>query len=240
MRYLARISYDGSKFQGFQRLNNGKGVQNVLESVLSNINRRDVLVKGAGRTDAGVHALDQCIHFDLDVEIALDKLQYSMNRMLPNSISVESISIVDNSFHARHSVKTKTYVYKVFCGKKNPFLYSYVYFFPFSLDLVLMKKACGLFLGMHNFHNFVSGERENYTSIIDSFNIYKEDDFIIFEVKGKSFYRYMVRNLVGSILDVGRGKASLDDISEALQNPLLEKRFSVAPSMGLYLMKIEY
>ena len=74
MRYLARISYDGSEFQGFQRLNNGKGVQNVLESVLSNINRKSVLVKGAGRTDAGVHALDQCIHFDLNIDIALDKL----------------------------------------------------------------------------------------------------------------------------------------------------------------------
>ena len=122
MRYLAHISYDGSKFQGFQRLNNGKGVQNILENVLSKFSDSCVVVKGAGRTDAGVHALDQCIHFDLEKEISLEKLKYSINRMLPDSISINSVSIVNNCFHARHSVKRKTYLYKVYVGEKNPFL----------------------------------------------------------------------------------------------------------------------
>jgi len=110
MRYFARICYDGSKFSGFQRLNNGRGVQNELERVLSKIFNSPISVKGAGRTDAGVHALDQCIHFDLERDIPTDKLKYSMNQMLPSSISVTSLSIVDETFHARHSVKEKTYV----------------------------------------------------------------------------------------------------------------------------------
>lgn len=240
MRYLARISYDGSKFQGFQRLNNGKGVQNFLEDVLSKIANQQVEVKGAGRTDAKVHAMDQCIHFDLDMNISLDKLKYSMNRMLPDAISVNSILIVDNSFHARHSVTEKTYVYKLYVGEKNPFLASYAYAPSYSLNLELMQLASKLFLGVHDFYNFVSGEREDYRSRVDSIQIYKENDFFFFEVKGKSFYRYMVRMMVGALLDVGRGKASLEDISQAIMFPNIERRFFVAPSEGLYLTKIEY
>lgn len=240
MRYLARISYDGSKFLGFQRLPNGQGIQNILENVLSKMNHSSVEVKGAGRTDRGVHALDQCIHFDMDLKVDLSKFKHSMNQMLPESISVRSISIVDSSFHARHSVKEKTYVYKVYLGDKNPFVSSYAYSIFYDLNFSLMEQACSFFLGVHDFRNFVSGEREDYRSRIDSFQIYKKQDFLLFEVKGKSFYRYMVRSIVGAILDVGRGHISLEELSSALEHPSIEKRFFVAPSVGLYLTKIEY
>jgi len=240
MRYLVRICYDGSKFMGFQRLNNGDGVQNVLENVLTKINNSLVFVKGAGRTDRGVHALDQCIHFDLKKKIDINQLKYTMNQMLPDSISVTSVSIVDNSFHARHSVKEKTYVYKLYVGEKNPFVSGYAYSISYDVNLELMRDASNLFLGIHDFHNFVSGEREDYQSRIDSFRIYKENDFIFFEVKGKSFYRYMVRSLVGALLDVGRGKTTQDAVLRSLQQPNIEQRFFVVPAAGLYLMKIDY
>lgn len=240
MRYLARISYDGSEFLGFQRLNNGRGVQNVLENVLSKIDNDLVVVKGAGRTDALVHACDQCIHFDLHHEIPLEKLKYSMNQMLPAFISVNSISLVPSSFHARHSVVEKTYVYKVYVGTKNPFVTRYSYSVTYPLCYEKMKEGCSLFLGIHDFHNFVSSKRESYVSQITSFQVYKQEDYYIFEVKGKSFYRYMVRSLVGAILDLGRGKITCTSILDALNYPSLEKRFFVAPACGLYLMEIKY
>ena len=240
MKYLARISYDGSKFEGFQRLNNGRGVQNTLERVLSKIENKEVFVKGAGRTDAKVHALDQCIHFELKREISLEKLRYVMNRMLPDSISVSSIRIVDNSFHARHSVRQKTYLYKVYVGEKNPFFVSYAYCLQKEFSLEKMCTCSNVFLGIHDFHNFVSGERVDYTSRIDSILITREADFIIFEVTGKSFYRYMVRSLVGALLDVGCGKRSIDEVRYALDKPNENIRFTVVPAQGLYLYKIQY
>lgn len=240
MRYCAHISYDGSKFLGFQRLNNGRGIQNALEVVLSKIEGRSVLVKGAGRTDACVHAIDQCIHFDLDRNISLSKLKYSMNQMLPSSISVNSISSVDLSFHARHCVKSKTYLYKLYIGEKNPFIVSYAFSSTYPIMVNVMKECSRYFIGNHDFHNFVSGYRESYISSIESFKIFQEDDFIYFEVTGKSFYRYMVRSLVGALLEVGWGKKTCDDVLDSLKNPDKAKKFFIAPPQGLYLKKIDY
>ena len=119
MRYLAIIKYDGSKFEGFQRLNNGKGVQNEIENVLSIIAKRKVEIKGAGRTDRKVHALGQAISFDLDMDITLSKLKYVMNRLLNPYVSVLRIQNVDDTFHARYSAKEKTYVYKAYYGRRK-------------------------------------------------------------------------------------------------------------------------
>ena len=155
MRYLARISYDGSKFLGFQRLKNGKGVQNELERVLKILAKKEILVHGAGRTDAGVHALDQCIHFDLDISISVDKLKYVMNRLLKDSVVVNSIQVVSNDFHARYDVKEKTYEYFLLLKEKNAFLSNYAYIFYQDLDIEKMKEASHVFLGTHDFSNFV-------------------------------------------------------------------------------------
>ena len=161
MKYLAIIKYDGSKFEGFQRLNNGKGVQNEIENVLSIIAKRKVEIKGAGRTDRKVHALGQAISFDLDMDITLSKLKYVMNRLLNPYVSVLSIQNVDDTFHARYSAKEKTYVYKVYYGEKDPFLSDYVTYVYQKPNLPKMKKAAKLFLGTHSFNNYVSGFRDN-------------------------------------------------------------------------------
>ena len=239
MRYLARISYDGSHFEGFQRLNNGRGVQNEIEHVLSILAHHEVKIKGAGRTDRGVHALDQCIHFDLDLDISVGKLKYVLNRMLSKYIAVRELKIVSEDFHARHSVLKKTYVYKVYRGEKNPFLEDYTYSCNKNLDLDKMKECSKVFLGAHSFHNFVSGERENYDSEIFSFEIKEEKDYLIFILEAKSFYRYMVRSIVGAIMDVGCGLVSLEEVRIALLSSF-KKQFSIVPPQGLYLAKIEY
>ncbi len=240
MRYLARISYDGSNFLGFQRLNKGRSVQKELEKVLSVLNKRNVEVKGAGRTDAFVHALDQCVHFDLDYNFDEEKLKFILNGLLPKDLSVNSILKVKDDFHARFDVVEKTYLYKIYGGEKNPFYSNYAFCYSQKLNLDLMKKAAGLFLGCHDFQNFVSGVRDDYHSVINDFQIWQENDFWYFQVSGQSFYRYMVRHLVGAIVDVGRGKASIEEIKESLAKPQNKKEFLVVPAQGLYLIKIKY
>ncbi len=239
MRYLAKICYDGSKFQGFQRLNNGKGVQNELERVLSILENQKVVVKGAGRTDALVHAFHQCVHFDFTKNYSEEKLKYAMNRLLNPYVSVSSVLKVDDSFHARYSVKEKTYEYKIYVGEKNPFYASYAYFFYQPLSLEKMKECAKCFLGTHDFYNFVSGERGRTISNIHSIDIVKKQDFILVTVKGKSFYRYMVRSIVGALVDVGCGRKTSEEVKRSLDRKS-DMRFSVLPPQGLYLMNIDY
>ena len=239
MRYLANISYDGSKFLGFQRLSNGKGVQNEIERVLSILAKRKIFVQGAGRTDAGVHATCQCISFDMDDFIDLNQLKYAMNHLLSPYVFVQSLNVVKSDFHARHSAKEKTYLYKIYLGGKNPFWNDYSYICYQKLDLSKMKKCAKLFLGKHDFRNFVSGQRDDFCSEIYSVKVTKENDFIYVTITGKAFYRYMVRSLVGAMVSVGCGKNSLEDVKNSLDLKS-SKRFLVLPSNGLYLVDIKY
>jgi len=240
MRILAHICYDGSHFQGFQRLKNGMGVQNELERVLSTIASTPILVKGSGRTDEGVHALDQCVHFDFPLNIPLSKLQYIMNRMLSKYVSVTSLQYVSDDFHARFDVLEKTYVYKIFVGEKNPLEMDYSYYLYRKYDFNFMNECAQLFVGEHDFRNFVSGKRENYVSFISDVQLWQEGEYLFVEFKGKGFYRYMVRSMVGAIIDVGIGNATLLDVKDALENYEKPKNFFVAPASGLYLKKILY
>lgn len=240
MRYLARVSYDGSQFQGFQRLNNGRGVQNKIEDVLTKVFHKQIEIKGAGRTDAGVHALDQCFHFDLDVNIAPLKLQYILNKHLSKYIYIQSLDEVSSLFHARYDVKEKTYLYKIYLGERDPFIANYACHITKDLDIKLMKECSKMFIGDHNFKNFVSGERDNYDSSIHNIIVREEDKYIYIEFIGHSFYRYMVRSMVGAIIQVGVGNVSLSEVKDALQNPSVKKTFLVAPPEGLYLTSILY
>ena len=240
MHYLMSISYDGSKFYGFQRLKNYDTVQKKLEEALSLINKKEVTIKGAGRTDRGVHALDQKATFDLDIAINPKSLQKALNSLIEPYIYVTNIIEVNNDFHARFNTLQKEYIYKINLGEYNPLLVNYTYFPNYKLDIKSMKKCAKLFLGVHNFQNFVSGSRNNFECIIYNINFKIKDNILEIKFIGKSFYRYMVRNLVGAMLDVSRGKASLQDVKEALANPLISKRFTTAIPNGLYLNKIYY
>ena len=157
MRYLISISYDGSKFQGFQRLKKNASVQKVIEDALTKINKDKVVIKGAGRTDRGVHALDQKAHFDLNINITPEGLKKALNSLVKPYIYINDCKIVDENFHARFCVKEKVYVYKINLGEYNPILKDYVNQNVNNIDIKAMKKASKVFLGVHNFKNFVSG-----------------------------------------------------------------------------------
>lgn len=239
MRYLIKFSYDGTKFHGFQRQNDVKNVQGTLEKVLSDVFESDIVIKGSGRTDAGVHAEAQCAHFDVDKKITKEDINI-INRILNEDIVIKNYKLVKNDFHARHDVKYKKYIYKLNIGDFDKLKEGYYYQRKFKLDFSLMKRAMKLFVGTHDFRNFVSGPRIDYTTTIYKAKLKKKGSIVLFEFVGVGFYRYMVRHLVGAILDVGRGKAKVADVERMIDNPLVEKNLSVVPADGLYLVDVKY
>lgn len=239
MYYLIRISYDGSKFYGFQRLKNCLSVQKALEDALTLINKKEVVVKGAGRTDRGVHALDQCVSFRLDITISKDGLKKALNSLIEPYIYVKSVEEVSSDFHARFSVVKKQYLYKINLGEYNPILSDYVYQSRYSLDINKMQEVAKLYIGIHDFSNFVSGDRENNECIIFDITFEKKDNILEIRFLGKSFYRYMVRNLVGMMIEVGRGKEDISKVKDMLKAKTIKHGFT-APAAGLYLEKIYY
>ncbi len=240
MKYLISISYDGSKFYGFQRLKSYETIQKKIEEALSIINGNKVEIKGAGRTDRGVHALDQKATFSLDINIDRTHLKLALNNLLAPYIYITNVRNVKEDFHPRFNVLKKEYIYKINLGKFNPLLFNYTFEPNYKLDIKKMKKCAKIFKGVHNFKNFTSGERNNYECIIYDIKFKKVKEILEIKFIGKSFYRYMVRNLVGAMLDVSNNKASLEDIKKALEQPEIKKQFKTAIPNGLYLYKIEY
>lgn len=235
MKYMMVISYDGSKFHGFQRQKNVRNVQGYLESELSNLLNEIIVVKGAGRTDCGVHANYQVVHFETNKNIS--NIKNSLNKILID-MKIKKIKKVDDDFHARHSVKNKIYLYKIdLSNKKSDNYYLKV---KYNLDINKMKRASKLFLGTHNFKNFVAGERIDYTGTILDIKIFKYNNVLYLKFKGIGFYRYMIRNLVGALLEVGKGKIQQKVIKDMLDNYSLEKRLPTSSPNGLYLYKINY
>lgn len=240
MRYLASVSYDGSKFYGFQRLKNKKSVQGELEKVLTTINKTMVLVKGAGRTDRGVHALDQKIHFDLNIKIDIPHLLLAINSRLDSAIRVNYIEEVSSDFHARFDCIQKKYQYIINMGEYDLFIDDYVYNYNKKLNIKNMKKASKYLLGVHSFKVFTSGERENYNSIISKVDFKKHGSMLYITFTGVSFYRYMVRNLVGALLLAGEGRMPTTGIEEMLSNSKNIYNYMTVPANGLYLMEVKY
>ena len=240
MRYLATISYDGSKFYGFKRLNNKNSVQREIERVLTIINKSNIEIKGSGRTDRGVHAKGQKIHFDLDINISPERLVNAVNSLLSDYIIFIDCNIVSDDFHARFMVKEKTYRYIINMGNFDPIRHDYIYNYGYDLDVKSMKKASKYLIGKHSYKVFVSGNRDNYNSEIFDISFIKTNDYLEIVFKGKSFYRYMIRNMVGALILVGQGKISIDDFANMVDSDETKYTYITVPSNGLYLESVKY
>jgi len=235
MKYMMVISYDGSKFHGFQRQKNIRNVQGYLEETLSKLLYEDIIIKGAGRTDRGVHAYYQVVHFETTKNTK--RLKKILNKILID-VKIKKIKQVDNLFHARHSVKSKTYIYKLDLTKKRSS--NYFGMVNGNINIKKIKRATKLLIGTHDFKNFVSGVRDDYSSTILNIKIYKFNNILYFKFVGIGFFRYMVRNLVGALLEVGKEKIDKDVIQDMLEKPEIEKRLPTSSPNGLYLYKINY
>jgi len=241
-RYLIDFSYSGANFSGYQKQPGKRTVQDEIEKVLSSINNNSVKLTSSGRTDALVNAIHQKAHFDLDKKIGAYKLNGALNSYLPDDIYVNSVTKVDNLFHARYMVKSKTYEYLINTGYYNPLLRTHVYQYCKPLNIRKMKKAVKYFIGKHDFTTFVSAEdkkedkvREIYDASVD-----EKEGIIKITFKGSGFLKYQVRNMVGTLIKIGEEKVLPDIILSLLEKKDRKCAFLCAPAQGLTLTDVKY
>jgi tRNA pseudouridine38-40 synthase len=242
--YKLTLEYDGTDFGGFQSQKNARTVQDVLEEALEKIFKRKIKVIGASRTDSGVHAEAQTAHFKAEDRIPLRNLQLALNSNLPEDVVVTKIEKVPANFHARYSAKGKLYCYTVkLSSTPSPLERRRVYTFFYPADLSLIKKAARLLVGRHDFKSFQAKASEKEMSTvrqIKRLQIQRKGEYLIFDVEGNGFLYNMVRNIVGSLLEVGRGHMSLAEFKKAFQARDRRLMGPTAPAHGLTLKQVHY
>ena len=241
MRYLMTFSYDGTNFNGYQKQPDSRTVQEEIEKCLTMLNsNKFVSISATGRTDAKVHALNQMAHFDLDNNI--ENLEFRLNKMLPDDIYVKKVVLVSDDFHARFNVKSKEYIYYINVGEYNPFKRNYQYQYNKDLDVDKMEEALKLLIGEHDFKSFTkaNSEIDDYVRTIFKTSVSKNEDIIKISIEGSGFLRYMVRNIVGLLIEIGEGKKNIKDVSTILEAKDRTESSPTAPACGLYLNKINY
>lgn len=240
------FSYDGSNYNGYQKQPKIKTIQGEIEKALKKINsNKKVDIHASGRTDAKVHAINQRAHFDLNINITCDKLKQSLNSLLPDDIYIKSINEVKDTFHARYDVKAKEYIYKINMGQYNPIEKDYVYQYNKRLDVPEMERALKYLEGTHDFKSFTKSDEEKndyVRTIVQAVLIrdMKDINKITISLLGTGFLRYMVRNIVGTIIEVGEGKRKSEDMIDILKTADRKEAGKCAPACGLYLKDVFY
>ncbi len=245
-KYKLIIAYDGTPFGGWQVQSNTSSIQTHIQTALCTALRAKIDVTGAGRTDSGVHALEQCAHFSVAKVLDLHKLTRSLNGILPIEIRIKAIEKARSDFHARYSAKSKIYRYHLHIKKTiDPFRRLYSYHLPYPIDLELLKKAKNHFIGEHDFTSFSNEAHrgcasKNAIRILKRIDLIQQEDEIILEFEANGFLYKMARNIVGTLLDVARGKLPIDSIPEIFAAKDRRKAAATAPAHGLFLVKVIY
>ncbi|MCL2672952.1 MAG: tRNA pseudouridine(38-40) synthase TruA [Alphaproteobacteria bacterium] len=245
-RYKITVEYDGSPFFGWQAQENLPTVQGFLQQAIFKATGHEPEVFGAGRTDTGVHAVAQVAHFDSDKNWDPYRMASAINAHLAAAkvpISVLEASIAPDDFHARFSAKYRSYKYVVI-NRRSPLVLwkSRAYLYKYSLDVAAMQRATGVFIGRRDFSSFRASECQSASAIktIDDFTITQTGEQIVFQVKAKSFLHHQVRNMVGSLVEVGRGKIDGFTLQKILDAKDRRKAGPTAPACGLYLFQVDY
>lgn len=245
-RIRVTISYDGTEFHGWQAQPRLATIQGTLERVVSEIEGAQVSVIGSGRTDAGVHALAQVAAFSIANPIPVTNLRKAINRLLPPSIRVIQVEEAASDFHPRFQAKAKTYEYRIFRQEVcPPFDRRYVHHYPYPLDEAAMMACTPLFEGEHDFTRFAASDekdelaRSKVRLIFSSF-MWRNGDRLIYAVRGSGFLKHMVRNIVGVLLEVGKGNLGLHDIRRRFEPHCQVPSGPTAPASGLFLIGVEY
>ncbi|WP_164670705.1 tRNA pseudouridine(38-40) synthase TruA [Virgibacillus doumboii] len=239
------ISYDGTNFSGFQIQPRNRTVQGELEKALTRIHKGEYIrIHPSGRTDTGVHAKGQVIHFETSYDLQVNNWKMAMNTLLPKDVYVRAVEIVSEAFHARYDVVEKEYRYYIWNEQETDvFKQNYAYQFPYTLDLQAMKDACRHFEGNHDFTTFSSAKATTRGSKVR--NMYEvscnmEGSQIEFIFRGSGFLYNMVRIITGTLLDVGQGRRRPADIGELLEKKDRRLVGDTVPAQGLYLWKVTY
>lgn len=244
------IAYDGTEYSGWQRQHTAVTIQGEIEKVLSRLCNTHIDLHGAGRTDAGVHALAMIAHFHTDSNITAPDFKRALNSILPGAIRITASEEVDNSFHSRFSATAKTYFYTIETAPvQDPFNRLFALHFPQQLDTEKINTCLNILTGTHDFASFeASGSRDTtlttgrgsvrtiFTATLEKIS----PTSYRFTFKGDGFLRHMVRNLVGTLLDVGRGRTTVEGFTTILAAKDRASAGPTAPAHGLFLQKVSY
>lgn len=252
MNWKITLAYDGTDFHGWQVQPGRRTIQGELAEAIERVVSERVLPQGSGRTDAGVHARGQVASCELAAQIPPENFICALNRTLPAAIRVLCAEHVEKGFHARHSVKAKTYEYRIFRGETcSPWQVRYVYPLPWPLDVGKMRRAATLVIGEHDFTSFAATDpdiaarqddsepRSNVRTVFSS-EWSEKDDLLIYRVRGNGFLHHMVRNLVGTFVDAGRNAIEPEVVAEILERRSRTAAGATAPARGLFLDEVEY
>ncbi len=247
MRFKAVIEYDGTRYSGWQKQSNAKTVQGelinaskrVIESTGGGGKFADL--QGAGRTDAGVHALAQVAHIDCTTMLAPHILRIKLNDELPSDINVLDIAKATDLFHARHSAKARQYIYRI-SRRRTAFEKKYVWWVKDKLDYDKMADVANLFTGVNDFASFSEPDPQEKSTLVkvNLIEVFEDDDLIVFRIKASHFLWKMVRRITGTIVEAGRGKMSKDEVRSFLKSRSNAPAKLTAPPSGLFLEKIFY
>lgn len=246
MRIKCIVSYDGTDFFGWQIQPNHRSVQEEIQQALFKITGTDITVHSSGRTDAKVHAIKQVFHFDTDKDLQEKQWKRALNHFLPPDVYIIDSMHVSEDFHSRYSAKSKQYRYRLSVNPYDPFQRNYVYqyggMYPgHTLDVELMRECTKIFLGKHDFASFcVYDQYGNTIRELYRFDIEEKDGEITFILEGNGFRRYMVRHLVGGVIQVGAHRRTIEDMKTLLDSKGEKKCLFKAEPQGLYLWEVLY
>lgn len=242
-KILLTIAYDGTRYFGWQRQENFITVEGEVEKALSKLFNANVELRGASRTDTGVHALGQRATFEISTTIPTCRLPYAINNILPDDIRVHKAEEVSAKFHPQYDAKNKTYRYKIYNDLfKNPILNNYTWHIHNNLDMDKIKEASKHIIGKYNFSAFCASGSTTKTKVrtVYCLDIYKEENLIFIDINGDGFLYNMVRIIAGTLVYVGIGKIDPNEIPEIIESLDRTKAGKTAPPQGLTLMKINY
>ena len=243
MRIKLIIEYDGTNYVGWQRQKNGISVQQVLEEAFEKTVGQKVVLYGAGRTDAGVHALGQVAHLDTTTSIPPEKISFALNTNLPSDIRVVCSQVVSDDFHARYGAKAKTYEYTYINAQHPSAIYrNTTAHIRGDVDISAMKQAAQTIVGTHDFASFCASGSEVDTTVrtVYSLVVSQDEPFIKIEITGSGFLYNMVRIIAGTLLDVGRGKRKAGDMQDIMDAGDRGKASATAPARGLMMKRVFY
>jgi tRNA pseudouridine38-40 synthase len=244
--YKLHITYDGTNYSGWQIQPNSLSIQQLVQNAVRILVREDVNVIGSGRTDAGVHALDQVAHFRSSGEHNPEQLFKALNGMLPKDIRVKCVESAPNTFHAQRSAKSKEYHYRLSLGPYvSPFERQYVWHVPYKIDRTLLQEAASLFIGTHDFFSFANSGHmgaaaKNSVRTMMRLDIVEQDGLLVLVFEADGFLYKMVRNIVGMLINVASKKLPLSDIPVIFAAKDRRRAPMSAPPQGLFLVKVKY
>lgn len=243
MRIALGLEYDGSRYHGWQRQPNLHTVQGEVEKSLAKIIGKDITIQCAGRTDTGVHAAGQVIHFDCEVNRALKAFVFGLNSQLPKDISIKWSKEVPDDFHVRYSAIKRQYRYMIYNHPIRPaHLRSYITWYYRPLDHEMMQEAANDLIGEHDFSSFRSTECQSKSPIrhVESISIERKGDIIFFDIVANAFLHHMVRNIAGVLMAVASSRKPVEWVAELLEHKNRAMGAETAPPYGLYLTKVMY